>query len=95
MYSHYRLHELAEGYQETPFRLITEAFAGLIAMQSTGVKDKNGKEVYEGDILEDHYGHRAEIKWDTKGAGFIGFNAFTIVDDRIIGNIYENPELLT
>ena len=73
-------------------------------MQYTGFKDKNGVEIYEGDI----------IKMNSKGINFIGYieynNGRYIVRRRsmldgfydlhiqnleLIGNIYSNPELLT
>lgn len=71
-----------------------------ILMQSTGLKDKNGKLIYEGDILKDKYGALHPISWNVKGfyeadtfavAGF--YNAIQ-EDMEVIGNIYENPELL-
>lgn len=79
----------------------------VIIMQSTGLKDKNGEEIFEGDIV-DYKGRKAIIKWHGSYASFI----YRFVDElnervsewhplflayyhfEVIGNIYENPELL-
>lgn len=76
-------------------------------MQSTGLKDKNGKEIFEGDIV-DYKGRKAVVKWHGSYASYI----YRFVDElkkrvsewhplflaylkcEVIGNIYENPELL-
>ncbi len=62
-------------------------------MQYTGLKDKNGKEIYEGDIVEHLIGGTLEVKW--LNHGWTPFMSWHDVEHyEIIGNIYENPELL-
>ena len=76
-------------------------------MQSTGLKDKNGKEIYEGDIVKTtsneligkfkHKIYKIEFKEINcvAGAKYIGFDfQFNVDEIEVIGNIYENPELL-
>lgn len=68
-------------------------------MQYTGLKDKNGKEIYEGDIVED-YGYINEIVFS--GGCFclskpmMNYEAtyWNCNEILIIGNVYENPELI-
>lgn len=75
-------------------------------MQSTGLKDKNGKEVFVGDIIKCTRGCPHEVYLeDEYGGTFIGGMPAIYLkglgegyawteDEEIIGNIYENPELL-
>lgn len=73
----------------------------LVFEQYTELKDKNGKEIYEGDILIDDTGEPIEY-WVVKfsDGGFVGEctgvaeQLFELTHLEIAGNIHENPELV-
>lgn len=118
----YRIYEDDEFHPEQDIRYTRGAYLGndkhWELSQSTGLKDKHGKEIYEGDIirgyLPSHAAQPTEIKSDVTFKE--GLYSFMQLNDtpvalrelievsntkecnfagvEIIGNIYENPELL-
>ena len=92
----------------------TRCYSGLdknetIIMQYTGLKDKNGKEIYEGDVVSELnlYGKPIyeKVEWLDSSCGFEPFSdssencgccggGLSGKNVEVIGNIYDNPELI-
>ena len=99
---------ISDGLSVSPeINLSTHQQAQERSQQYTGLKDKNGKEIYEGDILRGNYFKHTKL-YEVRELSIYGLVLKGQVDLSIrfypdiaqrnslelIGNIYENPELL-
>lgn len=68
-------------------------------MQYTGLKDCEGTEIYEGDVIEDDEHYYSVISWDGDDSMFVASDVGALCDYngtkiKVIGNIHQNPELV-
>ena len=86
-------------------RSFSVGFKDCELMQSTGLRDKNGVEIFEGDIIQAYRNLIGQIIFDDRGKFFglkisdvetHGFSMNYLEGQKIevLGNIYENPELI-
>lgn len=88
-----------ETIEDAGARIQPSIFVGL--MQYTGLKDKSGREIYEGDIIKKHNEtggvifHNSAFRFKSKDIKRKTHPTLVMyADDEVVGNIHENPNLI-
>ena len=103
----FTLEEIEQGlqFEEISDSPLLKNYKIVYKRQYTGLKDKNGVEIYEGDLMESpkvFFIGVVEFNWGvfilSQGQDLLGRDKFdvlnTVLDFEVIGNIYDNPDLL-
>jgi len=100
--SHFRFHEDGRWSYYRGDTEVIDANSGML-MQSTGLKDRNGKDIYSEDIVKDDSFRSYVVDWydngwalrEVNGGYYSGHRHFKDVTYmEVIGNVYETPERL-
>lgn len=103
------LEDIEDKGSRTPSWIWSNNCEVIAKRRFTGLQDKNCKDIYEGDIILFSTGVRKKVKEEVKyeGGAWMPFWDMSIIDDeqgewfddkagfKVLGNIYEHPELLT